>query len=114
MTIEERIEMYKRKKVFIDSISKALEDEDCNISVVKVDYEVYSKQHPNCDNNYYSEFIVVTFFGGAKSVINVSGNSNYANFRAIGELIDGGYYDQVRYWEELPNNGFIKIDLEEN
>ena len=112
MTIEERIKMYKRKKVFVDSISKALEAS--NISVVKVDYEVYSKQYPNCDNNYYSEFVVVTFFGGAKSVINVSGNSDCANFRAIGELIDGGHYDQVRYWEELPNNGFIKIDLEEN
>ena len=112
MTIEERIKMYKRKKVFVDSISKALEAS--NISVVKVDYEVYSKQDPNSNLNYYSEFIVVTFFGGAKSVINVSGNSDSANFRAIGELIDGGHYDAVRYWEELPNNGFIKIDLEEN
>ena len=112
MTVEERIKMYKRKKVFVDSISKALEAS--NISVVKVDYEVYSKQDPNSNLDYYSEFIVVTFFGGAKSVVNASGNSDCANFRAIGELIDGGHYDQVRYWEELPNNGFIKIDLEDN
>lgn len=112
MTTEERIKMYKRKKFFIDNISRALEVS--NTTVMKVDYEVYSKHNPDCDTTCYAEFAVVTFIGGAKSVRSISGNSDSANFRAIGALIDGGYYDEVRHYESLNEEGFLKINLENN
>lgn len=110
MTNEERIKMYKSKKLFIDNISRALEVS--NTTVMSVDYEVLTKYNDLFKTDVYYEFAVVTFVGGAKSVKSISGNSDSANFRAIGALIDGGYYDEVRYYESLFDEGFTKVNLE--
>lgn len=110
MTIEERIKMYKSKKLFIDNISRALEVSNTN--VMRVDYEVLTKFNDVFKIDVYNEFIIVTFVGGAKSVKSTSGNSDSANFREIGKLIDGGYYDEVRYYESLFDEGFTKVNLE--
>lgn len=109
MTVEEKIKMYQRKKSFIDNISKALMLSDN--TVMKAEYEVYSKYNPDYDATYYAEFVVVTFIGGAKSVKTVNGNSDSANFRAIGTLIDGGYYDENNYYESVVDN-CEKVNLE--
>jgi hypothetical protein len=109
MTVEERTKMYKDKKTFIDNISRALELS--NTTVMRVDYEVYSRYNPEYDTTYYAEFAVVTFTGGAKSVRTISGNSDSANFREIGKLLDGGYYDENRYYEDVVSN-CEKVNLE--
>jgi hypothetical protein len=56
---------------------------------------------------YYTEFVVVTFTSGTISVRNISGNSNNANFREIGKLIDGGYYDEVEYYEKVKESSTL-------
>jgi hypothetical protein len=109
MTVEERIKMYKDKKAFIDKLSEALLMS--KTTVMKVSYEVYSRYSPEYDTTYYAEFAVVTFTGGAKSVRTVSGNSDSANFREIGKLLDGGYYDENRYYEDVVSN-CEKVNLE--
>lgn len=109
MTIDEKIKMYKRKKTFIDNISKAFELSGS--TVVSVGYEVYRKEI-NPDDIYFMEYLVVTFVGGTKIVRIANGNSDTANFREIGKLIDGGYYDELAFYETILDNGYIKVNLE--
>jgi hypothetical protein len=111
LTIEERMHMYKGKKLFIDHISKVFEDEYLQSNVAKVSYEVYVKQIDD-ETAYYTEFAVVTFVGGGKSVRVISGNSNNTNFQEIGKLINGGYYDELGYYESVKAER-IKLNLEE-
>ena len=102
LTLEERLELYQGKKCFIDTISKAFKLSETGVA--KVDYEVYSKYNPVYDTTYYAEFIVVTFAGGGKSVRTATGNSNTANFNEIAKLIEGGYYDELEYYNDIRNN----------
>jgi hypothetical protein len=106
LTVEERMHMYRGKKLFIDHISKVFEDEYLQSNVAKVEYEVYCKVIDS-ETIYYTEFAVVTFVGGGKSVRVISGNSNNTNFREIGKLIDGGYYDEVEYYEKVKENSTL-------
>lgn len=110
MTNIEKIEMYKRKKAFVDDVSKAFEACPVGTGVLSIDYEVYCKEI-NPDVTHFAEYIVVTFVGGGKSVRTVNGNSHNSNFREIGKLLDGGYYEEVRDYESLVNNGFTKVEL---
>ena len=108
MTISQMIQMYKIKKAFIDKLSEALEIS--TTTVKSVDYEVYQKELDQ-DTTYFEELIIVTFVGGAISVSSANGNSDSANFKEIARLIDGGYYDEVRFYENLLNEGYVKVDL---
>ena len=99
MTIAEKIEMYKGKKQFVDDVNKVFEQNPKYHSVTSIKYEVYSKEV--ADRTYFEEWIVVHFQGGSISTRRVNGNSNIANFRVIGFLIDGGYYDEVSDYEDL-------------
>lgn len=108
LTMDQRLEMYRGKKFFINNISKVFEL-DSKSNVEKVGYEVYSKAAPDGDI-WYTEFAVVTFVGGGKSVRNISGNSNNANFREIAKLIDGGYYDELEFYKRAKELGtFVEV-----
>lgn len=111
MTIEEKLAMYKRKKAFVDDIGNVLGMRDHRMGIMCVEYEVYRKTDDNRD--YFVEFVVVTFSGGAESVRCVNGNSNYANYLEIGKLLDGGYYTELPRYKALTEEGFTKIRLED-
>jgi hypothetical protein len=110
MTINEKLEMFRGKKAFIDSINKAFETRPAGSSVSSVEYEVYRLDLKD-DVTYFTEYLVVTFFGGGKTVRVANGNSNTANFRALGTLVDGGYYDEVGTYESLTSIGYTKVEL---
>jgi hypothetical protein len=111
MTITEKLEMFKEKRNFIKNISKAFEVGPKGSSVQSVDYEVYRKDTP--DIIYFVEYVIVTFFGGGYSVKCVNGNSNTANFRAVGSILDGGYYNEVFDYDKLTSIGYEKVIFEE-
>lgn len=111
MTIAEKIEMYKRKKQFVDDISNVLGTRAHRMGIMYVDYEVYRKTDDNRD--YFVEFVVVVYDGGAEAVRCVNGNSNLANYTEIGKLLDGGYYDEIPRYKALTEEGFTKIRLED-
>jgi hypothetical protein len=113
MTRAEKIKMFKEKKAFIANISKAFESRPAGSSIESVRYEVYNKWIPDHNVDYFAEYIVVTFVGGGRSVKIVNGNSNTANFRAIGTLLDGGYYDEVADFESILARGFDEVILED-
>ena len=117
MTVAEKIEMYKGKKAFVDDISKAFEARSYKTGILSIEYEVYKKIDDNHDHYVeylVVEYLVVTFNGGAKSVRCANGNSHIANYIEIGKLLNGGYYDEVPAYEALTEEGFFKINLEEN
>lgn len=109
MTITEKLAMFKEKKDFIENLNKAFQTFPKGLTVASVKYEVYRKDTK--DTTYFTEYIVVTFFGGAISVRTVNGNSNSANFRTIGSMLDGGYYDEVQDYEKLKDIGYEKVNL---
>lgn len=105
---------FKNKKAFVNNINAAFQLRPRTHSVAKIEYELYSKQITNehvTNHTYYQEYLVVTFNGGAKSVRSANGNSNTANFREIGKLIDGGYYDEMDLYRTLEVRGFTKVEL---
>lgn len=116
MTIEEKIQMYKRKNAFIESLNEAFQTRPSGSTVESVVYEVFKKDVTFEDRivTYFQEWLVVNFFGGGRSVRSANGNSNIANFRALGSLVEGGYYDEVRTYEDMEANGFTKVDLDNN
>jgi hypothetical protein len=63
------------------------------------------------ERDHYVEYVVVNFIGGGKCVRFVSGNSNTANFRVIGGLLEGGYYDEVPDYNSLKERGFTYVIL---
>lgn len=110
MTINEKLEMYRGKKAFIDELNKAFEIRPAGSSVSSVEYEVYRIDLEN-DVTYFAEYLVVTFFGGGKCVRVANGNSNTTNFRVLGTLVEGGYYDELHAYEHLTNIGYVKVEL---
>jgi hypothetical protein len=110
MTITEKLEMYANKKAFIDNVSKAFAKNLSKSSVTSLEYEVYRKDIDE-ERVHFVEYVVVNFIGGGKCVRFVSGNSNTANFRVIGEMLDGGYYDEIPTYNGLKDNGFKYVIL---
>jgi hypothetical protein len=113
MTIAEKLEMYANKKAFIDNVSKAFAKNLSKSSVTSLEYEVYHRKVTinGEERDHYVEYVVVNFIGGGKCVRFVSGNSNTANFRVIGEMLDGGYYDEIPTYNGLKDKGFEYVIL---
>ena len=114
MTEKDVFKMYQNKKAFIDSISKAFQLSPKTHSIESIQYEHFTKQINNefvTNHTYYQEYLVITFDGGAISVRSINGNSDRANFREIGKLIDGGYYDEVELYTSMEERGFTKVTL---
>ena len=108
MTMEEKLEMYNDKKQFIENLNEVFQMGPHGSSVEGITYEVYTKDHGN-DRVEYKEYVIVHFYGGGQSPKLVSGNSNIANFRVIGTMLDGGYYSEVREYSALVENGYALI-----
>lgn len=109
MTIEEKLEMYRGKRHFITDIASAFAANKKNHTVSDITYEVYQKEWNG--QPYFCEWIIVHFVGGGKSPRRVTGNSSICNFRVIGELIYGGYYDEVDDYKKLSENDYVKVEL---
>ena len=113
MTTAEKLAMYANKKAFIETVSKAFEKNLSKSSITSIGYEVYHRKVTINDEerDHYVEYVVVNFIGGGKCVRFVSGNSNTANFRVIGGLLEGGYYDEVPDYNSLKERGFTYVIL---
>ena len=111
MTIEEKLKMYREKKAFIADIDKAFTQNSKGHSVQGITYEVWCKDHGE-GGLEFMEWIIVSYHGGAKSYIRATANSNTANFRAIGNVLDHGDYSAVdSYCERQRAIGFWKVNL---
>jgi hypothetical protein len=110
MTMEEKLEMYKEKKRFIENLCGVFQIEPGCASVEGVSYEVYRKVFSDRLSET-REWIIVHYTGGGKAMKVVSGNSNAANFVVVGSMLQGGCYEQVRMYEEQLENGYERVEL---
>ena len=110
MTVEEKLKMYAEKKVFIDALDAVFKMKPTGSLIEKIKYEVYQKEI-NGDLKF-KEWLVLHFEGGAMLAAQVTGNSNIANLRAISTYLDGGYYEEVRMYNFLPDLGWELVNLE--
>ena len=110
MTLEEKLNMYREKKQFIENIGYVFQVKPGCASVEGVSYEVYTKQFSDRLSET-REWVIVHYIGGGKAMKLVSGNSNAANFVVIGSMLQGGCYDQVRMYKEQEDLGYERIKL---
>lgn len=94
MTKEKIDKIYENKIKFMEKINEAIHEDLNSIENVKLD--VF--EHPEYGT---LEYLVITFKGGAISVRNCRGNSNLANLEQFTQMCFGGYYSEVRRYEEL-------------
>lgn len=86
--------MLENKVYFIEHINEAFDlFEDCEIE--KIELQLF-----DC-KTYIQEFLKVTFKGGAYCIRNANGNSNRENLRELSNIIYGGYYDEVEYYNTI-------------
>ena len=109
MTVAEKIDMYRNKKKFIEGISNVFRNDAYKTVIDKITFEVYQKELDTMTIFY--EWIVVRFMGGTVSAKSVNGNSDNANFRAVGSMLDGGVYDEVFTYKELEKLGYELVAL---
>ena len=109
MTTEERLEMYREKKRFIQDTSLAFTKNPSGHTVDDIVYEVLFNEDKF--GQYFSEWLIVKYQGGAEARRSISCNSNYANFRAIADVIEGGHYGQNPDYERLLDIGWKKLDI---
>jgi len=96
----------RNKKRFVSNISKAI-SYDCG-EIIDVRYEAFIKD----GGVEPKEYIIITFRGGNYLVRNVHMNSHPAILAEIGKYSTGGYYAEVRDYDELCNDpSWHQIDL---
>ena len=109
MTVEEKIKMYTEKKIFIDALDAVFKMKPTGSLIEQIRYEVYQKEIGG--DLKFKEWLILHFEGGAMLAAQVTGNSNIANLRAISTYLDGGYYEEVRMYNFLPDLGWELLPL---
>ena len=111
MTIDEKLKMYREKSGFIADINKLFTRNPKGHSITEISYEVWCKDHGE-GGLEFMEWVIVCYNGAAKSYLMTTANSNTANFRAIGEVLDHGDYRNADcYCERQKAIGFWKVNL---
>ena len=109
MTFEERVAMWSEKKRFIEALDGVFQMKPAGSLIEKIEYEVYQKEIG--ETMRFKEWLILRFEGGAMLAAQVTGNSNIANLRAISTYLDGGYYEEVRMYNFLPDLGWELLTL---
>lgn len=95
-----------KKKKQIEDVGQCIVDCEDISWISKVEYKIY---YNKVDEERYYEFLLITFNGGSISPKCCTGNSITATLRVMGQMLDGGYYDEV----ELYNSIYTNQDYEE-
>ena len=92
---------YYQKYKFISEIGRSIHK--VNSSVEKCEYKLFAKilSDGAVEKLVFQEYLVVTFNGGAISCRNIDINSHMANLGEIARLVDGGYYSEIKDYQEF-------------
>lgn len=86
------------KKIFAERIGYDCQRCHCG-SIIELSYEVFEKV--NTDYECIQEYLVITYRGGSKTYRSCNMNSLSAILREIGELANGGYYDELVNYKNI-------------
>ena len=86
------------KTKMVDDISKAFKHQKKfgTTTIDKIELKIFNHKELGLQ-----EFVVVTYIGGSIAVRNNNMNSVAATYKAIGELVEGGYYGEVKDYQEI-------------
>lgn len=110
MTQEEKLQMYLEKQKFVEAISNVFQTTTHNSTIEGISYEVYRRSFGGRLSET-KEYVVVSYAGGAKAPRTVSGYNCTAIYRIIGDLLNGGYYEEVLEFDSLWEAGYERINL---
>ena len=103
------------KVKFINDLNKVIPNYKTGIK--KIEYRVFRYDFLKDEfggKTYYQEYLVITYDGGALGVRSCNGNSFTAIFEELAEMLDGGYYDEVKDLLDYENSEMWKeVSLEE-
>jgi hypothetical protein len=113
MAVENKLEVYSDKKKFIENLNGIFQMEPKCLTIEGISYELYVKDFDDYDDPRVDEreWVVVHLLGGGQAVRQVTGNTNVANFREIGNLLTGVYYSDVFKYLKLTDDGYRKVEL---
>ena len=97
---DEVTQEYYVKYRFIQNIGRNIRE--VNPGVEKCEFKLFARIYEG--KLVYQEYLVITFRGGAISCRNININSNMANLREIARMVDGGYYDEVKEYQEIKDS----------
>jgi len=86
-------ESLNRKVNFVHGLSKVIAKVQDNVE--SLDYIVIRNKKYDCT----SEYLVINYKGGARTVRSCTGNSCSAIFIEISKYLNSGYYDEISYLE---------------
>lgn len=90
---------YEKKINMVKGLSDAIVPVQGNVKEIR--YEIWN----DTKFNYDTEFLVIEYVGGAKSVRNCTGNSCSAIVSEIASKLNSGYYDEISWYEnDFVNN----------
>ena len=88
----------KTKKEFVEELGKTISKVQKNIT--SIEYVIlYNKLYES-----FTEYLVINYVGGAKTVRCCTGNSCSAIFEEIAKYLNNGYYNEVGYLKDLLKN----------
>ena len=103
------------KVKFINDLNKVIPNYKTGIK--KIEYRVFRYDFFKDEfggKTYYQEYLVITYDGGALGVRSCNGDSFAAIFEELAEMLDGGYYDEVKDLHDHENSEMWKeVSLEE-
>ena len=93
------------KTRLVEGINEVFKKQDTSIE--KIELKIFvNKDKLKEGHRLTEEYVVVTYKGGSIAVANNCMNSVTATYRNIGLLLNGGYYDQVKtYNDYIINSG---------
>lgn len=107
LTAERKKELAGKIK-FVKDIEAAVLNNIKNVAAVN--YEIY-EHNDEKEASWVEERLVVVFKGDAISVRNCNSTSCAGILKAIATLVQGGYYSEIPYYEELSKHSdYHRID----
>ena len=88
----------KTKKEFVEELGKTVSKVQKNVD--SMEYVILYNKLYEC----YTEYLVIKYVGGAKTVRCCTGDSCSAIFEEVAKYLNNGYYDEVKYLEDLLKN----------
>ena len=111
--MSDELEVFINKKKFVENLNKVFQMEPKCLTIEGISYELFVKNYDDYDDPRVEEreWVVIHLLGGGQAVRQVTGNTNVANFREIGNLLTGVYYSDVFKYLKQTDEGYQKVEL---
>lgn len=97
MLTSDQINILAKKVNFVKGLDSVIPAYQTNVA--SLHYDVFE------DGQYYDEYLVIDYVGGAHSYRRCNGNSCSAIFEEIAKMLDNGYYAEEGDYNYVKSHG---------